>query len=89
MAKKSIWRKNKSGGGAGQRRQIFPDLAEKWKKFVRSQIWPRWTDPLKGQLFAKKGGKKWKNELRQAPIPDLDLLKIWSRFAFLVFFCHK
>ena len=42
---------------AGQRRQIFPDLAEKWKFFVRSQIWPRQTDPMKGQLFAKKGVK--------------------------------
>jgi hypothetical protein len=33
--------------------QIWP----KSEKFVRSQIWPFQTDPLKGQLFAKKGVK--------------------------------
>jgi len=52
--------KSQSGGEknlaalAGQRRQIFRDLAEKsiWRK-----IWPRQTDPMKGQLLAKKGVK--------------------------------
>jgi hypothetical protein len=42
---------------ASHRRKIFRDLAEKWKKLGRAQIWPRQTDPMKGQLFAKKGVK--------------------------------
>jgi len=63
MTIKEKWQKSQSGGEknlaalAGQRRQIFRDLAE--KSFWRSpaQIWPRQTDPMKGQLFTKKGVK--------------------------------
>jgi hypothetical protein len=42
---------------AGQRCQIFRDPAEKSIWQSRARIWPRQTDPMKGQLFAKKGVK--------------------------------
>jgi hypothetical protein len=52
--------KSQSGGEknlaalAGQRCQIFQDWRKSAKKLGLAQIWQRQTDPMKGQLFAKK-----------------------------------
>jgi hypothetical protein len=54
---KVILAEKKSGGGGWPTQPDFSRSGRKVKKFVGSQIWPHQTDPLKGQLFAKKGVK--------------------------------
>jgi hypothetical protein len=57
VAKKSIWQRKKSGSVG---RPTLPDFSRsggKVKKLGLAQIWHRHTDPMKGQLFAKKGVK--------------------------------
>jgi hypothetical protein len=57
MVKKSIWRRKKSGGSGRPMPPGFPRSGGKVKKVCPFTNLASLTDPLKGQLFTKKGVK--------------------------------